>query len=645
MGKTLWQYYLDVSRRFHESAFSGLTGLEDWQRQQELVYQQHLQAVGLDSPPEKSDLAVQWYGELKGEGYVARKLSYQLLPDCHGTAIVFYPDPLPAGKLPGVLYCCGHSPIGTMGYSKQGIMWARRGYVCLVFDTIQQGDNPGQHGGIGGKSRYDWMSMGYCALTGEIWNSVRALDVLLSLPEVDPVRVGATGISGGGSLSFRTAVVDRRIAAVASCSGVPTTYFSLKYRNFLGHCDCMYVQNTPGRDTSEYAATIAPRPLLFCYGHDDALYSEPEFFGMRDKITPIYEWYGCPEKFKVHRYVGPHGYTEDSINQVNLWFDKYVAGEERPLLQPAEGFDEQQATIFNGASPQPNRTFLLPELLSHRGVVQLPADAGEWSRIRANVVDRLRTDVFHRILGSGPQMDVETVGNWTMGGDDRMLRHLASIDGVDLVIDERRRSNSKEIVLCVTDFADNAQGMVHLSADFAAKRTSFIVEGRGCGTTSTRLTNVRWDRDNFLRQAGSLVGIAPLQLMIQDTLEVIRFIRKQDIYREHKLVLYGIGDAAVACLYAAILDDSVDGVVTHRMVGSHLDGGYIPGILRVLDIEQACGMLAPRPIALIDLQDTRHNWPQRVYSRLGIPSRLIAKCQSADSAVEAVFAQLWEKHE
>lgn len=640
MSKTLWQYYLDVSRQFHDNALGGVTGLKDWRREREVLYRQHLRAVGLDSPPEKNDPAVQWQGDLRGDGFTARKLSYQLLPDCHGTAIVFYPEPLPKGKLPAVLYCCGHSPVGTFSYSKQGIMWARRGYVCLIFDTIQQGDNPGSHQGFGQKARYDWLSMGYCALTGEIWNSVRALDVLLSLPEVDPSRVGATGISGGGSLSFRTAVVDPRIAAVASCSGVTTAWHSLRHRNFLGHCDCMYVQNVHGRDTAEYAALIAPRPLLFCYGHDDALYSEPEYFGMRDKIAPVYDWYGCPEKFKVHQYVGPHGYTEDSINQVNRWFDTYVAGEERPMLQPEDSpLTEQSATIFNGAPPQPNRTQLLPELLSPQGTVELPANIDEWHKIRADVVSRLRRDVFHRILEPQPQMSVETVGNWTLGGVGRVLRHLASIDGVDLVIDERRRDGD-EVVVAISDFGDNGQGMVHRTADFCAGRSSFIVEGRGCGTTSTRLTPLECDRDNFLIQAGSITGITPLQLMIQDTLAVVRFIREQETYRQRKVVLYGIGDAAVACLYAAILDDSIDGVVTHCMPGSHLNGGYIPGILRVLDLEQACGMLAPRPVAFVDMQQTRQNWAPRLYARLGINGKLIAKCQSADSAVAAVFAAL-----
>ncbi len=640
MSITLWQYYLNASKRFHDSALGGINGLDEWKREREVLHQQHLRAVGLDCVPEKNDLATALHGDLRGEGFIAKKVSYQLLPECHGTGIVFYPDPLPKGKLPAVLYCCGHSPVGSFSYSKQGIMWARRGYICLIFDTIQQGDNPGSHQGFGNKARYDWVSMGYSGICGEIWNSIRALDLLLSLPEVDADRVGATGISGGGSLSFRTALVDPRIAAVATCSGVTTAYHSLRNRNFLNHCDCMYVQNVHGRDTAEYAALMAPRPLLFCYGHDDALYSEPEYFGMRDKIAPVYDWYGCPEKFKVHQYIGPHGYTEDSINQVNQWFDRYVAGEERPLLQPeVSPFTEASASIFNGTPPTPNRTDLLPELLSLRGTVALPSEPAHWDEIRLGVVERLRREVFHRILEEPAEMAVETVGDWTLGGTGRFLRHLAQIDGVDLVIDERHRDGD-EVVIGIADSADNGQGMLHRMADFLGDRSVFIVEPRGAGTTSTRLTPLGCDRDNFLLQAGSIVGITPLQLVIQDTLAVIRFVRSQDAYKDRKLILYGIGDSAAACLYAGILDSSVDGVVTHGMAGSHCNGAYIPGILRVLDLEQACGMLAPRPVAFVDMEQARQNWAPRLYARLGIPERLIVKCQSADTAVDAVAACL-----
>ncbi len=642
MSITLWQYYLNESKRFHDFALGGIAGLEEWKSEREIIYRQHLRSVGLDCMPEKNDLSTSWHGDLSGEGFVARKVSYQLLPDCYGTGIVFYPEPLPMARLPAVLYCCGHSPCGSFACSKQGIMWARRGYICFVFDTIQQSDNPGTHLGFGNKARYDWISMGYGGICGELWNSIRALDVLLSLPEVDVARVGATGISGGGSLSFRTALVDPRIAAVASCSGVTTAYYSLRNRNFLRHCDCMFVQNVHGRDTAEYAALMAPRPLLFCYGNDDAMYSEPEYFGMRDKIAPVYGWHGCPEKFKVHQYIGPHGYTEDSINQVNRWFDLHVAGEERPMLQPeASPFTEANSSVFNGTPPAPNRTWLLPELLSPRGTVALPREPGQWDAIRLDVVKRLRHEVFHRILEKPTEMSVETVGNW-IGGSGRFLRHLAQIDGVDLVVDEKYRDGD-EVLIGVTDVMDNSQGMLHRMSDFFNDRSVFIVEPRGAGTTSTRLTPLDCDRDNYLLQAGSIVGITPLQLIIQDTLAVIGFVRSQAAYKDRKLILYGAGDSAVACLYAGILDDSVDGVVAHGMPGSHRNGAYIPGILRVLDLEQACGLLAPRPVAFVDMGQARQNWAPRLYARLGIRDRLIVKCQSADAAVAAVAACLKSK--
>ena len=56
---------------------------------------------------------------------------------------------------------------------------------------------------------------------------------------------------------------------------------------------------------------------------------------------------------------------------------------------------------------------------------------------------------------------------------------------------------------------------------------------------------------------------------------------------------------------------------------SHLDGGCIPGIIRVLDIQQAVGLLAPRPVGLVDWPAPRSQWPERLYGRLGVPERYI----------------------
>lgn len=185
-----------------KAAFGGIHTLVDWQAVRPEVRRDFLQALGLELLDGRCEPNLIEYGEFSGEGFSARKIGFQILPDCWASATIYYPEPRREGQMPGVLYVCGHGKVGTQHYQAQPILWARRGYVCLILDTIGQSDNPGSHASfLAGRSDL-WLSLGYNAGGGEALNSLRALDVLATDPAVDADRLGVTGISGGGALSF-----------------------------------------------------------------------------------------------------------------------------------------------------------------------------------------------------------------------------------------------------------------------------------------------------------------------------------------------------------------------------------------------------------------------------------------------------------
>jgi len=172
-------------------------------------------------------------------------------------------------------------------------MWARRGYACLIFDTLEQADNIGTHPGLIISLRNDWLSMGYSAAGGELLNSIRALDLLCSLPNVDTERIGGTGISGGGAHSFYVTIADERIKALATVAGVATPEYTLASRHLPHHCDCMYFHNPYQYDTAEFAGLIAPRPALFCYASQDSLFSNGEYKSLVNRTKKIYKLHDC----------------------------------------------------------------------------------------------------------------------------------------------------------------------------------------------------------------------------------------------------------------------------------------------------------------------------------------------------------------
>ncbi|MBT3376532.1 MAG: hypothetical protein HN742_29430 [Lentisphaerae bacterium] len=632
MGKTLWQYYKDLAARISDTALADVATLPDWQKQREDIRRKFFISMGLEPFFEKCDLRVTDYGEFGGEGYRARKIAYQILPDCWATANVYFPDPLPEGKLPAVHYSCGHTHIGVWGYQNHAVMWARRGYVCFIFDTIEQHDNPGEHHGLYYKDRYDWISMGYTAAGGELWNGIRALDAMETIEEIDPERIGATGNSGGGAGSFYVAIADERVKAVATSCGVATPKYTIAHRNMMGHCDCMYLHNPFQLDTTAFAALIAPRPLLFCFARHDSLFNPAEFREAAQGTRKVYDLYGCGDRCDLCEYDGPHGYQPESIDAINTWFDMHVAGDPRPLLQRDDPeHDESVTTVFDGVPPMPDRLDLLPELLSQPGAVRLPRSPEDWSGICEEATQNVRGKVFHLLDGVRP-VELEQVGDWQGGADpaNRRESYRAQIEGMDVWIDAVfKREHVGKVVIAVANAEQCARDALAQASGNGAGAT-IAVEPRGTGFTACT------DQDYHLLRAGALTGVTPAALLVHDLHALMPAILELPYVKDRSVYLYGCGDAGIACLYHALFNKEIAGVIAENLPASHHGGGYINGILRVVDLPQAIGLVAPRPIGLVNMGSTcAMHWARRVYDRLGIPGKLV-RTGSRKGAFDAV---------
>ncbi len=156
---------------------------------------------------------------------------FESLPGFHVTASLYVPDG-PASRKPAVLLACGHAPTGKAHPAYQEIAGrlAKRGYVVLVWDPVGQGERSQHWDKAQGRSRYN-LVCGEHAVLGNlatlagasivrwmIWDGMRAVDYLLSRPEVDSSHIAVTGTSGGGFQSTWLGALDERIGLVApSC--------------------------------------------------------------------------------------------------------------------------------------------------------------------------------------------------------------------------------------------------------------------------------------------------------------------------------------------------------------------------------------------------------------------------------------------
>jgi len=610
--------------RFTDGAFEGIATLDDWKTVREERRWEFWRCLGLDPRPETCDPATREFSSLSGPGFRARNIGFQILPDCWSSAAIYYPDPLPEKPAPGVLYVCGHAKIGLWHYQASAIMWARRGYVCLILDTIEQHDNPGEHHGALMGKLDAWLAMGYTPAGAEAWNALCALEVLRNDPAVDAGRIGVTGISGGGACSFYAAVLGENIRAVSTLCGLSTPKDAVVNRRLSCHCDCMYPHNLFGRDLAAYAALIAPRPALFCFGDLDSLFYPEETAAFVERTRRIYKLYGEEDKCRLLTHSCGHEDHPVFEKATQEWFDLHVAGEPHPVFPRGEmEFSETDICVFQGTPPQPNRVDILPELLCVRSTVPLPKSAGELAQTRLEILKSLplpreKEDAFLNMERAWDQ------------GECLQTRHIGAVGGVRISLEIRHRKGSTKLLLSVVGAGErftNGWARVGGASEFASFGG---FEPRLCGQHYPVRRRIQSpagahypDAHVSLLRAMILTGQTPVTMVIEDMLLAVRHLLELDAFQGIRIYLHGKGETAVAALYAALLDERVAGVLLEDLPSTHGEGAPIAGILRVLEIPHATALLAPRPTALLYPGHNNWTWPQRVFERLGCSQNLV----------------------
>ena len=636
MSITLLHYFANQAAEINANAFNNIDTLEDWERSRIRLRKQFLRSLGFEALPEIADLDVTEHNSIRGDGFFARHVSFRIMPDCFGSGMIFYPDPLPQKKNPGVLYLCGHANFGVLDYHPHAIMWARKGYVCLILDTIQQADNTGEHAWLGRRNRTELISMGYTPAGGEFLNDLRGLDVLCSLPEVDETRIGTTGLSGGGAHSFFLGIADERISAVATACGAVNLKYTVKNRNFNSNCDCMFYYNLYQRDTSEFGALIAPRPLLFCHARGDYLFTPEENINLYENIRKIYRLYGCEENCKILHYDGPHSYQAEGVKEINRWFDVHVARSEMAETDLGDKvLSERQCTIFNGAFPVPDRLDILPELLTPPRSFPIPDSLEELEDLKKRVVETLEERVFNYVVTSSEKLEVEQIHEWKLGREDggaRTIKYRGDIGGMEIWITRHiPEGGASDVLFYVCNTNEYEQNVMATLPRPSKSVEIYILEPRAGG-----LNSYNQALSTELLTAGMYIGLTPVVMWIKDLREVFAHFHKNGELAGKNIYLYGTRDSGIAALYHTLFDEKIKGVMIGDIFYSHKVGGHIPAIMKVLDIEQAIGLVAPRIIGLDTFEWHFVFWAARVYERLGILDRFV-HTHSMASTLERVF--------
>src|SRR6516162_4041194 len=299
-----------LSKRFMD----GVTKLEDWEQRKPRLKQEYLEMLGLWPLPEKTPLNAKVTGTIDNGDVTIEKLHFQSRPGLYVTGNLYRPKKA-EGKYPTVLYLCGHSDRKRDGnktaFQDHGMWFASNGYVCLIIDTLQLGEVPGKHHGTYNLGRWWWQAMGYTPAGVECWNGVRAIDYLITRPDVDHERIGVTGISGGGASTIWIAAADERVKVAVPVSGMSDLESYVTNKVINGHCDCMLLVNTYQWEWTTIAALIAPRALLFANSDADPIFPMDGNRRIIDRLRKAYALYEKPALVDEYVSKGGHAYRPD----------------------------------------------------------------------------------------------------------------------------------------------------------------------------------------------------------------------------------------------------------------------------------------------------------------------------------------------
>ena len=289
-------------------------------RREELQFNLRM-AAGLYPWPEKTPLNTR--RELVGEydGYTIYRIMFESYPGLWSTGNLYLPRPL-TGKCPAILSVIGHwekqrlTRMDTGDYPQQIANFARMGFVCLVTDMIGMVDSRQLSHEYGRGERELWGSNG---LGVQLWNNIRALDLLCSMPEVDADNIGVTGASGGGSQTLFLSLLDDRVKAAA-----PINMISL---HMQGGCQC---ENAAGlrRNTNntEMCAMLSPRPLFLAGSTGD--WTKYQLTEEYPAIRDVYALYGAGNLVEQYFQIAPHQYNAKTRHRVYSFFARHLMGKD-----------------------------------------------------------------------------------------------------------------------------------------------------------------------------------------------------------------------------------------------------------------------------------------------------------------------------
>ena len=369
--------------------FQPPTDASTWAGEQAEIRNRLQVALGLLPMPTRTPLNAVIHGKIDGGEYTIEKVSFESAPGFFVTGNLYRPKHL-KGKAPAVLFAHGHwkdarflvqdaatvrreietkqetfTEGGKSRFQSLCVQLARMGCIVWQWDTLSDSDaiqfapEVIHRFAQGRPEMNDPESWGLYSAPAEArlqsvlglqtWNALRGVDFVLSLPDVDPTRVAATGASGGGTQTMMLAALDERIALSFPAVMVST--------GMQGGCSCENASLLRiGQGNVHFAALFAPKPQGMTTANDWTKEMSTKGF---PELRQLYATLGHPEAVMLHRdEASPHNYNQAARTAFYGWLNQHFhLGLPTPIRERLHRTDQGRALGLGCDPPCPRRRF------------------------------------------------------------------------------------------------------------------------------------------------------------------------------------------------------------------------------------------------------------------------------------------------
>lgn len=587
--------------------------------------------------PKKTPLKPRITGTLKRDGYNVENIIFESRPNFLVTANLYLPTNR-QGPLPGVVGTCGHSSNGKAEKAYQSFAQglARQGYVVLIYDPIGQGERlqyPDEHlkSKIGVGVREHLYGGNQQFLVGEFfgswraWDGIRALDYLLTRPEVDKKQIGVTGNSGGGTMTTWLCGVEQRWAM-----GAPSCFVTTLRRNMENELPQDTEQCPPktlalGLDHSDFLAAMAPKPVII-------LAKEKDYFDARGseevygRLKALYKLLGAEENVKL--FIGPtyHGYSQENREAMYRFFNhvtKISDSQKEPTLKLEKDEDLYAAPKGQVATlkSRPIHEFTreksqeLTKLRQKRGEVKLGQIITSALKMPGKLSEEKVPD--YRILRSSsnrkyPAKYAITYAVETEPGIQAIVYRLSPTR-----LMSRPPKGNKRAVLYVSHHSADSElrqePIIREIQKSEPEADFYACDVRGIGESMPQTCGTR----SFLQPYGCDYFYAIYSLMLDqcyvgqktwDLLQVLKWLKAQK-HEEVHLVARGWG--TIPGTFASVLSETVSQVTLKNSLTSYSDlaesetyswplSAMVPDVLRGFDLPDCYEFLKVKKLRQVD---------------------------------------------